>query len=141
MSAFDRRLTTASMTLLLLCAGCSTRSMELPIVNATANPLSIQDAAVAPAIDGMPYNTALSATGGTPGYQWAITTGNLPTGLALNPSSGLITGVASLTGTAKIRCIGERSQQPGSDDLRLHLLECRDAIRLAASSAAHGRGR
>jgi len=101
MSAFDRRLTTASMTLLLLCAGCSTRSMELPIVNATANPLSIQDAAVAPAIDGMPYNTALSATGGTPGYQWAITTGNLPTGLALNPSSGLITGVASLTGTAK----------------------------------------
>jgi len=112
MSAFERRLTTASMMLLLLCAGCSTRSMELPVVNATANPLSIQDAAVAPAIDGMPYNTALSATGGTPGYQWAITTGSLPAGLALNPSSGSITGVASLTGTAKFNVLVSDHSDP-----------------------------
>ncbi len=86
--------------LMLLCAGCGTGVVESPVTNTTAHSLSIQDVAVAPAIDGMPYNTALSAVGGTPGYQWAVTAGNLPAGLALSPSSGVITGVASLTGTA-----------------------------------------
>ena len=86
---------------MLVCAGCGTGVIESPTSTPTTDPLSIQKAAVAPAVNGMPYNTALSAVGGTPGYQWSVTAGNLPAGLALNPSSGSITGTTSLTGTAK----------------------------------------
>ncbi len=40
----------------------------------------------------MPYNATLTATGGTTPYTWSLTGGTLPTGLALNPATGTITG-------------------------------------------------
>jgi hypothetical protein len=41
---------------------------------------------------GAAYNGALSASGGTPGYTWVITSGVLPGGLNLVPSTGQIVG-------------------------------------------------
>jgi hypothetical protein len=53
-----------------------------------------------------PYTASLSATGGVPPYQWSFTTGSLPSGIQLQPSSGTITGLTTLTGsfpfTAKV---------------------------------------
>jgi hypothetical protein len=40
----------------------------------------------------------LAASGGTPPYQWAVTSGSLPTGLALDPS-GLLSGTPATSGS------------------------------------------
>ncbi len=48
---------------------------------------------------GIPYSTTLSATGGTAPYSWQISGGTLPQGLSLDKSSGVISGIASQTGT------------------------------------------
>ncbi len=39
-----------------------------------------------------PYNNTLSVTGGSPPYNWTITSGSLPSGLSLNASTGVISG-------------------------------------------------
>ena len=48
-------------------------------------------------IQGYAYSQALSASGTAP-ITWEVLTGSLPTGLALNPSTGLISGTPSETG-------------------------------------------
>jgi hypothetical protein len=47
---------------------------------------------------GTPYSSSLVATGGTAPYTYSITVGALPTGLALNASSGAITGTPTTAG-------------------------------------------
>lgn len=50
---------------------------------------------------GTAYTAALAATGGTPAYLWALTgTGTLPAGLALDRSTGAITGTPTANGTS-----------------------------------------
>jgi hypothetical protein len=55
---------------------------------------------------GVPYNGALVATGGVPGYTFSISSGNLPPVLSLNASTGAITGTPTIGGpfnfTAKV---------------------------------------
>jgi hypothetical protein len=41
---------------------------------------------------GQPYNQTLQAAGGTGGLTWSIVAGNLPTGLSLNQTTGVISG-------------------------------------------------
>jgi len=48
---------------------------------------------------GMPYSAALQATGGNGNYAWTIT-GNLPSGLSINATSGLISGTPGSAGTS-----------------------------------------
>ncbi len=61
--------------------------------------LSITTATPLPgATQGTAYSQTLSASGGKPPYTWSITTGALPTGLALNGSSGVISGTPTTTG-------------------------------------------
>lgn len=55
-------------------------------------PLTITTTAFATGIVGAAYGQAAQATGGTPAYKWALTSGALPAGLALNASTGTITG-------------------------------------------------
>jgi hypothetical protein len=51
------------------------------------------------AVAGTPYTFTLGAAGGQPPYAWSITSGLLPAGLALNASSGVISGTATANGT------------------------------------------
>ncbi len=46
---------------------------------------------------GVAYSAPLTASGGTTPYAWGLTTGNLPGGLSLNPSTGTITGTPTAT--------------------------------------------
>jgi hypothetical protein len=48
---------------------------------------------------GVPYNSALVATGGVPPYTFSIIAGSLPPGLTLNPMTGAITGTPTTAGT------------------------------------------
>jgi uncharacterized repeat protein (TIGR01451 family) len=48
---------------------------------------------------GVPYTSALVATGGTAPYTFSITLGNLPPGLTLNPATGEIVGTPTTAGT------------------------------------------
>jgi len=54
----------------------------------------------------MPYTASLSAANGVAPYQWSLITGALPSGIQLQASSGVITGMTALTGsypfTAKV---------------------------------------
>jgi hypothetical protein len=45
------------------------------------------------------YSQTLTAVGGTPPYRWAVASGTLPGGLALNPASGVISGTPLANGT------------------------------------------
>jgi hypothetical protein len=62
-----------------------------PAVSTTSLPNGTQNVA---------YSATLAATGGTVPYTWSITSGSLPTGLTLTPSTGAISGTPSGTGTS-----------------------------------------
>jgi Flp pilus assembly secretin CpaC len=48
------------------------------------------------------YSATLQSTGGTGAITWSLATGTLPTGLALNASTGAITGTPTAAGTSSI---------------------------------------
>ncbi len=59
---------------------------------------SIVTAALPSAVTGSGYTASLAATGGTAPYSWS-TTATLPAGLTLNPTTGSITGTATVAGS------------------------------------------
>lgn len=48
---------------------------------------------------GTSFSESLSATGGQTPYQWSVVSGSLPSGLQLNSSTGLLSGVPTVAGT------------------------------------------
>lgn len=48
---------------------------------------------------GVPYSGQVQVSGGVPPYTFAITAGSLPTGVTLDPSSGVISGTPTVGGT------------------------------------------
>jgi hypothetical protein len=58
-----------------------------------SGPLTITTSALLDGSAGIPYQGKLVATGGQPPLAWTVTTGGLPPGLALNPSTGVISGI------------------------------------------------
>jgi len=74
------------------------KSVSLTLTIAPA-PLAITTASLPSGTVGVAYSTTLAATGGTTPFTWSLTSGTLPTGLSLNPSTGAITGASSVTAT------------------------------------------
>jgi hypothetical protein len=82
-------------------------SLAVPLMIASAStstgttvaPLAITTTSLASGIPGTSYTAGLAATGGTPGYSWTITSGQLPSGLTLAASSGIISGTPTASGT------------------------------------------
>src|SRR5208282_4846775 len=62
-------------------------------------PLAVTNPAPSEAEAGMPYTSSFSATGGSPPYQWSLTSGAFPSGIHLQPSSGDITGMTGIPGS------------------------------------------
>jgi hypothetical protein len=86
----------ASLAIILFVTGCTTSgNSEAQLAVAT---LSGGLPAGSVSVGGGVYpSTALSATGGTGPYTWAVTTGILPSGLALS-SSGMLSGTPTTAG-------------------------------------------
>ncbi len=57
-----------------------------------------------------PFNVLLTANGGFTPYTWSVVTGSLPSGLSLNASTGLISGVPGATGLTNLVVQVEDSQ-------------------------------
>jgi hypothetical protein len=75
------------------------RRLRGRVIGMAANPVAVPSGALniltmklAPASVSSPYNQVLSATGGLPPYSWSLSGGQLPPGLALDSSHGLIEG-------------------------------------------------
>ena len=68
------------------------------VLVAPAQKLEISTLSLPAAQSGAPYSSVLSAVGGKAPYQWAIQSGTLPSGLALNTIAGTISGSASEAG-------------------------------------------
>ena len=71
------------------------RSQQKP----TDPPLSVLCAPGTTIQLGVAYNSSVVASGGTGAYQFAITGGALPAGMALHPASGAISGTPTADGT------------------------------------------
>jgi hypothetical protein len=82
-----------------------------PTVTTTSLPGGTQNA---------PYTTTLAAAGGTPPYTWAVISGTLPAGLSLAPSTGVISGTPTGTGTNSFTVqVTDNNSQTGSKALTL----------------------
>ena len=60
--------------------------------HAAAAPMQINTAGLPIAVRGRYYDQALSASGGSGSYLWTVSSGSLPPGLVLDPSTGIIRG-------------------------------------------------
>jgi hypothetical protein len=61
---------------------------------------------------GSGYETSLQASGGTAPYTWSFVSGNLPAGLSLNTSTGLISGTPAAIGNASFTVAVADSANP-----------------------------
>ncbi len=74
-----------------------------------ATPLTITTASLVAGTQNVSYSAALTASGGTPPYIWAIVSGSLPTGLSLTSSTGVIAGIPTASGTFNFTVQGSDS--------------------------------
>jgi hypothetical protein len=68
------------------------------LLTVQAAPLIIATTSLPDGVTNAAYSAALTATGGTTPYTWSLASGSLPTGLTLNPTSGLISGTPTAPG-------------------------------------------
>jgi hypothetical protein len=82
------------------------------VTQAAVFPMAITTTSLPFGVVDVPYIAPLGVTGGSPAYQWAITAGALPAGLALNQATGVISGTPAAIGdfaiTVKVTDSGNR---------------------------------
>jgi hypothetical protein len=91
----------------------ATVSRALSIVVKPA-PLVITTTTLPAATGGQPYSATLAATGGITPYTWSVSSGSLPPGLTLNPSTGVISGTPDVVGTYSFTVTVTDSQSPAA---------------------------
>jgi len=90
-------LTCVAAAVLWGCSGGTGRGTAPPTPPAS---LSITTQSLPDGKLNVPYSATLAATGGTLPYTWSLNNGSLPTGLTLNSTSGLVSGVPTATAAA-----------------------------------------
>jgi len=71
-----------------------------PITVVIYSPLAVNTTTLPTAVAGGGYNATLAASNAVGSTSWAINRGSLPSGLTLNPNTGVISGTASTTGVS-----------------------------------------
>jgi len=89
----------APQTITVVAAGADQQSRGTATVLVTpAQNLHVTTQSLPTVRAGAPYSVVLNSEGGVAPYQWAIQSGKLPSGLALNASAGTISGSTNETG-------------------------------------------
>jgi hypothetical protein len=82
-------------------AGTATANLSIT-VNSSAGTLAVVTTSLPSGTVNTPYNTLLTANGGITPYTWSVLSGNLPVGVSLNSSTGLISGVPGAAGLSNL---------------------------------------
>jgi hypothetical protein len=77
-----------------------TAAKQLSITVVAAGALEITTTSLPGGTTATAYNIGLGASGGIPPYTWSITSGQLPSGLTLDPQAGVISGTPIVAGTS-----------------------------------------
>jgi hypothetical protein len=78
-------------------AGPASVQAQLKLTVVTA--ISISTQSLPTGSDGVAYLAGIDASGGTPPYAWSLASGSLPSGLTIQPGSGVISGNPAAQGT------------------------------------------
>jgi len=90
-----------------------TESVSAPMaITVAPGPLTITGSTLPTVNVGNAYSQVLQASGGTAPYTWSITSGQLPSGLSLSPSTGAISGTPTASGTANFTATVMDSSSP-----------------------------
>ncbi len=84
------------------------------------------------------YGLALSATGGFPAYQWAVSEGQLPEGLRLDSQTGIISGRPKTAGTSRFAVSVKDAEGVGPSQARplaIEILTRQNVSRLVATTS------
>ena len=80
----------------------SQSATSLMSISVASPALKVTTTSLAGATVSVAYSATLTASGGTAPYTWSIASGQLPTGLALTASTGVIAGTATVSGSFPI---------------------------------------
>jgi Putative Ig domain len=87
-------------------------TMSVVAPPATPSALVVSTTSLPSGTIGSAYSAALQVSGGTAPYSWSFVSGNIPAGLSLNTSTGLITGTPTASGTANFTASVADSESP-----------------------------
>lgn len=94
---------TSAITFTVRDANAQTATANLSIVvTAAVPPLTIATKTLPAGSVNSAYQTTLQGSGGTAPYTWSVTGGSLPGGLALNTTSGVVSGTPTTEGTSPV---------------------------------------
>jgi hypothetical protein len=88
-----------------------TSTLFTVIIN-PATPLAVTTTSLPPGNVNQPYNISLTAKGGATPYTWSVTPNSLPPGLALNKSTGQISGTPTTIGSFPLIATVQDSSVP-----------------------------
>src|SRR5712692_32748 len=85
------------------------------------------------------YTASLSASGGVTPYTWSILSGSLPVGLSLTPSTGVISGTPTGSGTSSFTVqVTDANSQTATQGLSITIAPAGGGIGLVQSAAVQG---
>jgi hypothetical protein len=105
-------------------------------------PLSIATSSLPEGTVGDMYSANLAANGGTPPYNWSVSSGQLPPGLALDSAAGLIAGLPSATGQYSFSLqVQDSASSPRSatKSFQITVNNPSTALRITTTALADGR--
>jgi Putative Ig domain len=119
----------------------ATATMPLTVAAAPAapTPLTINSSLLPSGTIGSGYSTSLQASGGSAPYAWSILSGNLPAGLSLNTSTGLISGTPTASGTATFTAaVADAGTPAQTKSVTLSLVVAPLSLAITSSSLSSG---
>lgn len=91
---------TANFTAQVTDSASHTATKALSIVVSNTGVLTLVTQSLPNGVQNVAYSQTVVAAGGTPAYNFTISAGALPTGLTLAPTTGIISGTPTATGTS-----------------------------------------
>lgn len=112
----------------------ATKAFRLTVDPAAA--ISITTTSLPSGKAGTSYNATLTA--GVSDVTWSVSSGNLPSGLTLNSSTGAITGTPTTAGTSTFTIRADRGASSGTRSLTITIAPADPAISITTSTLPSG---